>query len=73
MLCKNVAARQCQKKALKNNYESVHFIDGACLLPTSLLKMNSFTGIFQIFGNVYSNIYIAEQASLALVLEVLRI
>ena len=53
------------RKALKNIYEDVHFSKVAGLLPTTLLKMNSFTGSFQLFSNTYTNIYFAEQVSLA--------
>ena len=65
MICKNAAALQCLIKALKNNYEGVHFNKAVGLLPKALLKMNSFTGIFQLFSNIYTNIYFAEPVSLA--------
>ena len=53
------------KKGFENNYEGVHFSKVAGLLPTTLLKMNSFTGIFQLITNTYTNIYFTEQISLA--------
>ena len=63
---KNAAALiQCQKKALKNKYEGVHFSKVAGLLFTNLQKMISFTGIFQLFSNINTNIYFAEQVPLA--------
>ena len=55
------------ERTLKNNYERVHFSKVAGLLPTTLLKMNSFTEIVQLFSNVFTNIYFAEQVSLAIV------
>ena len=50
---------------MKNNYEGVHFSKVAGLLSTALLKMNSFTVIFLLFSNIYTNVYFAEQVSLA--------
>ena len=65
VFCKNIAALQYKKKAWKNNYEGVHFSKTAGLLPATLRKMSSFTGIFQLFSNINTNIYLAEHVSLA--------
>ena len=67
MFCQKVAALQCQKKTLKYKSEGVHFSKVTGLLPTTktLLKMNSFIDIFQLLSNMYTNIYLAEQVSLA--------
>ena len=46
---------------MKNNSEGIHFSKIAGLLPTTLLKMNSFAGSFELF----SNIYFAEKVTLA--------
>ena len=53
------------EKSFEKYYEGVHFSKAAGLLPTSLLKMNSFTCIVQIFSNIYTNICFAEQFLLA--------
>ena len=53
------------ERALKYNYEHVHFSKVGGLLPTTLLKMNSFTDVLQLFSNTFTNIYFAEQVSLA--------
>ena len=53
------------KKTFKNNYEGVHFSKVAGILLTTLLKINSFTGIFQLFSSIYASIYFEEQVSLA--------
>ena len=53
---------------MKNKYKGVHFSKFskiAGLLSTTLLKKKCFTDIFQLFGNIYTNIYFAEQVSLA--------
>ena len=52
------------ENSFKNNYESVHLSNVAGLLPAALLKMNSFTNIFQLSNN-YTYIYFAEQFPLA--------
>ena len=64
-VCTNVAPLQCQKRALKNNYEGVHFSKVESLLPTTLLNINCFTDIFQLFSNIYTKTHFAELVSLA--------
>ena len=53
------------ENSFKNNYESVHLSKVTGLLLAALLKINSFTNIFQLSNN-YTYIYFAEQFSLAI-------
>ena len=64
------------EKSFENNYEGVYLSKVVGLLPTTLLKMNYFTGTFQLFSNIYANIYMENSPRWLLlkelVIEVLR-